>query len=85
MTTNTKKAIVLLILDIIVFVLGFGSFLFIVGTAGALEHDSITGLQYVVQSIVGFCGLLLAIGVYKVSEYLRRIFKNNKGNYKNSN
>ena len=46
------------------------AFIWLVGTAGALEHDNITCLQYVVQSLLAAPIVFLAWAAGAISEAL---------------
>lgn len=65
MKTKTLKNIIVMVCGII----GMLCFLWIVSSAGSLEQNKITTTQFFVQSLVGFVGILIDYGIYKVAGY----------------
>jgi hypothetical protein len=82
MTTTTKRNLVLFGLDTLTFVIGFAGILYVIGSAGALEHFAIDCSQFFVRSLIGIGFVCLAFIVYKVRmvmlKYFRYTSKNNK-------
>ena len=49
--------------------IGILCFLWMVGTAGSLEHNNITSTQFWIQEIIGFAVLFVDYIGYKVAEH----------------
>lgn len=82
MTTTTKRGLIILALDALTFIAGFGGFILLVGSAGALERCGISESQWFVQSVIAFGLMGLGFFIAKVREvlmrYFRSLYKNNK-------
>lgn len=81
MTTTAKRNLKLFCLDVLTFIFGFGGFLLMIGSAGALERMSISAGQMWLQSFIAFGMILIGFGIAKFREvlenYYRRLNKNN--------
>ena len=80
MTTTAKRNLKLFCLDVLTFIFGFGGFLLLVGSAGALERMSISEGQMWMQSFVAFGMMFIGLGFAKfrvvLKNYYRRLNRN---------